>query len=919
MSIKQEDADVTKDRQLCALRPAPDALKFNHIDQSSISSHEDSEALEDEYQALKALLLNLSKQCRLLDVSLRRAEQWQGEAAKLAEARLPVVRIGLFGGTGTGKSSLLNCLLDCDILEKRGGGEACTAFVTRVVWNDDPIIHGLVTFITRDDWKFEVETFLDVLRDGVANGVEDVVAYAKKEEPQIWAKLDVLYPSLSGVLQHGTTVEDILSLDQGLENCFGKTLDYYGEDAEDLAEALYLAVRRASQGDSADVFIDTEDQHPSFWPLVAEVEYRVDAEILRGVVLVDLPGVQDSNAARDQVALKYLGNLDHIFVVASAVRATDSNPFSGKLGPGIKQILNANGFNVSLVATQGDLCLLPTKSSLTDDAATRGVKENFWNLERQIKDCEKLRKQLEAQMKLNASALKKSGKKRGRSPSDNGAPTSAPSKRRAVPPLTERAGMGRASAPNRAQANGTSKDFEEQMKAQATRLDTLRSQQEQSRPLMLQFAAVERRQSILTAWPRRFVDAISAYTGERGERTLPAAFYTSAETHRMQSSDASGDAGIVSLQQHVCQLGRERRKVFLRSLTRDLEAHALSIRAFLDVTGRQSTGSDGDQELDDGIARLMVRWYSTSITKIEEGDHGIFSTALQAFESVCNQLEVDMIEALGHAFVSSLRAASQTASGSSLQTFNDLVSVIRWNTLIAFMRRDGVFHCNWNESMVARMKDDVLGVWTQTFNQLDLSQGDNARIQDLREGLSGVLSQVKQSAGQDATRTLLVSRVDDVIKVAGASAENAIKTAVDVAQAKLTRGQRDISRRMADKLQVELTEAYALARAVEPGTGVAQRTKDSFREKLQSGCSQVFENVAEKTIEDVQTLIREVCTDLRAALFRCAVSMESDISVLWARIEGGTGDEEPLLRRAASEAVTHVLDHVAKSPYHGPA
>lgn len=119
----------------------------------------------------------------------------------------------------------------------------------------------------------------------------------------------------------------------GLRNCFGTTLDFYGEDADDLADNLCAAVHQTSQKASDNEFVDVDvnDQPPSsFWPLVAEVEYRVDAEILRGVVLVDLPGVQDSNAARDQIALKYLGRLDHIFVVAGAVRASDSNPFAGR-------------------------------------------------------------------------------------------------------------------------------------------------------------------------------------------------------------------------------------------------------------------------------------------------------------------------------------------------------------------------------------------------------------------------------------------------------------------------------------------------------------------------------------------------------------------------------------------------------------
>ena len=132
----------------------------------------------------------------------------------------------------------------------------------------------------------------------------------------------VSYVSLSNCCIHCGSI--------GLRNCLGQTLDFYGEDADDLADDLHAAIRRASEIDSDDEMLEVGDQQSSFWPLVAEVEYRTDADILRGgIVLVDLPGVQDSNAARDQIALKYLGHLDHIFVVAGAVRASDSNPFAG--------------------------------------------------------------------------------------------------------------------------------------------------------------------------------------------------------------------------------------------------------------------------------------------------------------------------------------------------------------------------------------------------------------------------------------------------------------------------------------------------------------------------------------------------------------------------------------------------------------
>ena len=111
----------------------------------------------------------------------------------------------------------------------------------------------------------------------------------------------------------------------------GRTLRFTGEDAEELTENLRDVVRRETLGDLDEDLMDVDVPQPSFWPLISEVEYRCNAEILRGVVLVDLPGIGDINAAREQVALDYLGRVDHIFIIAAAVRASDSNIFAGQL------------------------------------------------------------------------------------------------------------------------------------------------------------------------------------------------------------------------------------------------------------------------------------------------------------------------------------------------------------------------------------------------------------------------------------------------------------------------------------------------------------------------------------------------------------------------------------------------------------
>ena len=75
-----------------------------------------------------------------------------------------------------------------------------------------------------------------------------------------------------------------------------------------------------------------------------------------GAVLVDLPGVRDSNAARAKVAEKYLQNCNQIAIVAPIKRAVDDGTAKELLGEQFKRRLLMDGqySNVFFVCTQTD-------------------------------------------------------------------------------------------------------------------------------------------------------------------------------------------------------------------------------------------------------------------------------------------------------------------------------------------------------------------------------------------------------------------------------------------------------------------------------------------------------------------------------------------------------------------------------------
>jgi len=62
----------------------------------------------------------------------------------------------------------------------------------------------------------------------------------------------------------------------------------------------------------------------AFWPLIRQVNVRCSSPALSsGVILVDLPGVADANAARNSIAKDYMKKCDCIWILASIHRAVD--------------------------------------------------------------------------------------------------------------------------------------------------------------------------------------------------------------------------------------------------------------------------------------------------------------------------------------------------------------------------------------------------------------------------------------------------------------------------------------------------------------------------------------------------------------------------------------------------------------------
>ena len=89
------------------------------------------------------------------------------------------------------------------------------------------------------------------------------------------------------------------------------------EDDIDLLDPSNLEVTLAANG--------SQVEEISFWPLVQMIHIHVNSPVLRhGAVLVDLPGSQDADVARDRAAREYLAKVDFVWLVTPITRCVCS-------------------------------------------------------------------------------------------------------------------------------------------------------------------------------------------------------------------------------------------------------------------------------------------------------------------------------------------------------------------------------------------------------------------------------------------------------------------------------------------------------------------------------------------------------------------------------------------------------------------
>ncbi|KAG1907278.1 uncharacterized protein F5891DRAFT_940152 [Suillus fuscotomentosus] len=291
-----------------------------------------------------------------------RKDVWLREIDNLLSQGAPTTMIAVCGATGAGKSSILNAILDDNIVPT-SGMRACTAVVTEIAYHAAPTINADVSFLSEAEWRAELAVLLDDLvdEDGNLKRTTDL----RSDSGVAWHKVHAVYPHIAQEQLIHLTVDQILARDKNITNVLGTTKKISAKNSTIFAQeiAKYIDSKDQKRGGKKDKTKDKnketkkKDHGPALWPLIRQVNVRCNAQALStGAILVDLPGVADANAARNSIAKDYMKKCNCIWILAPITRAVDDKTARDLLGEAFKlQLMSTyDAHTITFIASKCD-------------------------------------------------------------------------------------------------------------------------------------------------------------------------------------------------------------------------------------------------------------------------------------------------------------------------------------------------------------------------------------------------------------------------------------------------------------------------------------------------------------------------------------------------------------------------------------
>lgn len=331
------------------------------------------------------------------------ASAWMEAIDKLStQAERTRTVVGVVGNTGAGKSSVINAMLDEERLVPTNCMRACTAVVTEISWNastnQSSKYRAEIEFISRADWEKELGILLkEFLTDH--GTVSREISDPNSDAGIAWAKFHAVYPKIHKDMLGDCTVQKLIDV-TSVVSVLGTTKRINQAYPDRFYTELQKYVDSKEKVTGKKDKEDKKKKGPSqmeYWPLIKVVKiYTKSVALSTGAVIVDLPGVHDSNAARAAVADRYMKQCTGLWIVAPINRAVDDKAAKTLLGDSFKRQLKYDGnySSVTFICSKtDDISITEAAESLelddrisTLDDQQRTYAEEIENAEEKISD-----------------------------------------------------------------------------------------------------------------------------------------------------------------------------------------------------------------------------------------------------------------------------------------------------------------------------------------------------------------------------------------------------------------------------------------------------------------------------------------------------------------------------------------------------
>lgn len=334
-----------------ATNKASKKIKLEKVSQSEVDREEtspdniDTQALTSKTELLQR---DVKKGQEFIHHALRDLptdENWRQVRSDLNDVlkqdSVTQCKVVVLGATGVGKSSVLNAVLDeGNLLPSSGTGDACTAVPIEIHFNDDPKYPDLkaqVQYVTEAEW---CDVIVQAKAEADADEDEDVSRSALQ-------RLHTVYPRLSDEDIIASSVGEILATNDSAK-LLGNCIDLQTKDRVSFYKDFKQQIGSLKKPGYAT------------WPMIDHARLYVRHPLLEnGLVLVDIPGMFETNRARIENAAAYLRRCSAVCIVAQAGRSSSDANQESLFSRALNQIqFDQRLDSVLLVCTKSDEVVL---------------------------------------------------------------------------------------------------------------------------------------------------------------------------------------------------------------------------------------------------------------------------------------------------------------------------------------------------------------------------------------------------------------------------------------------------------------------------------------------------------------------------------------------------------------------------------